>query len=55
MNLHAARLQAQVPVVDAAAKLAADAGLPLVIEGFRSFGSTAAACAHVHLKVGTGV
>jgi hypothetical protein len=50
MNLRSGRLRFQVQVVDAPATVTAYAGLPLVIEAFRTLGLAGAIRAHVGFK-----
>ena len=50
MNLRSGRLPFQVQVVDSPATVTAHAGLPLVIETFRSLGLPGAIEAHLHFK-----
>lgn len=50
MNLRSPRLPFQVEVVDGPAQVTAHAGLPLVVEAFRSLGLTRAIETHLHFK-----
>ena len=50
MNLRSGRLPFQVQVVDSPATVTAHAGLPLVIEAFRSLSLPAAIEQHLHFK-----
>jgi hypothetical protein len=50
MNLRSPRLPFQLEVVDGPAQVTAHAGLPLVVEAFRSLGLTRAIETHLHFK-----